>query len=88
MHTTVPAKDGRFAGCCPVPAPERGAPHVVAWVAEAENLTFQSAKLAPEEAIRLGTALLAAGREVAPKELDHRIGELPLSSREPDDDEE
>jgi hypothetical protein len=87
MHTTVPAKDGRFAGCCPVPAPERGSPHVAHW-AGTEAGTFLSLKLGPEEAIRLGTALLAAGRAVAPKELDHRIGELPLGAPEPDDDED
>jgi hypothetical protein len=91
MHTTVPARDGRFAGCCPVPAPDRGAPHVVVWTADGPrsdaDRMFVPAQLAPEEAIRLGTALLAAGKEVAPKELDHRIGELPLSTREPDDDD-
>jgi hypothetical protein len=87
MHTTVPARDNRFAGCCPVPAPERGAPHVAHW-AGTEAGTFLSLKLGPEEAIRLGTALIAAGKDVQPKELDHRIGELPLSTREPDDDED
>jgi hypothetical protein len=87
MRTTVPARDGRFAGCCPVPAPERGAPHVLAWVGDADTRAFLPGKLGPEEAIRLGTALVAAGKEVAPKELDHRIGELPLGRTEEDEDE-
>lgn len=92
MHTTVPARDGRFAGCCPVPAPDRGAPHVLLWVGDADARAlmraFLPAKLGPEEAIRLGTAIAAAGKEVAPKELDHRIGELPLVNPPEDFDED
>lgn len=86
MHTTVPARDNRFAGCCPVPAPERGSPHVAHW-AGTDAGTFLALKLGPEDAIRLGAALMAAGKAVAPKELDHRIGELPLGNPAEDEEE-
>lgn len=86
-YATVDGDDGLFAGCCPIPKPRRGPPHVAHWLGDVTSGHFGVARLDPEAAIRLGTALLAAGKEVTPKKEHYLIGELELRDREEAEDE-
>ncbi len=81
-RTTVTARDSRLAGCCAVPNPRAGEPHVALWVADAREGRFLPALLDPEAADRLGQALVDAAALTRAEDLPVPPSQLTLPQEE------